>query len=181
MSFASIPACFEFQVQRYPQHVALKTSQGTLTYTGLNTLANRVSWALLNQYGAAPEPVALLLEQVPLFIAAMLGVLKAGKFYLPLEPAHPLARTRYVLEDAQARLIITDTAHLALASTLSQDRCRVLNLDLLDAQVPVTNPGVSLTADALATLLYTSGSTGAPKGVFRDHCHELHEVQGWTA
>ena len=77
------------------------------------------------------KPIAILLEQGPQIIAAMLGVLKAGHFYVPLDPAYPLPRLTYMLEDSQAVLLITNNQHLHLAHELAPSGSHVLNIDQL--------------------------------------------------
>src|SRR5262245_23342123 len=88
----SIPDRFEQQVARNPERQAVKNGNQVLTYVGLNQIANRVARAILAQGGACTEPIALLFRTGASAIAALLGVLKAGKFYVPLDPTYPPAR-----------------------------------------------------------------------------------------
>src|SRR5918998_2590709 len=99
----SIPQRFEQQVRRFPDRLAVKTRNHQLSYAALNKVANRVARALLAQRGEGAESIALLLEHDASMIAAILGVLKAGKVYVPLDPSFPYARNEYILEDSQAR------------------------------------------------------------------------------
>ena len=126
------------------------------------------------------EVVALLFEHDAPVIAAMLGVLKAGKIYLPLDPSYPPARLTALLDDAGAGLIVTDSNDLALAEELAQQAIRVLNLEELDSAITAENPSASLAPDTLAYILFTSGSTGRPKGVCHTHRNVLHRVSGDT-
>jgi amino acid adenylation domain-containing protein len=176
----SIPARFEQQVRRYPDRLAVKTRTQTLTYDALNRLANRVAHAILALRGAGEEPVALLCAQGALAIAALLGVLKARKFYVPLDPSHPQARLRSILEESQAGLIVTTEAQRSLADALAPAGCVVLNLDTLEARLPSANPCLPLSPDALAYILYTSGSSGQPKGVITNHRNVLHDIMRQT-
>src|SRR3989337_270563 len=105
----SIPDRFEQQVAKYPNRIAVKTRNHTLTYDALNKGANRVARAILAQRGDGNEPIALLLENDASMIAGILGVLKAGKIYVPLDPSLPSARLAYILEDSQAALVLTNT------------------------------------------------------------------------
>ncbi|MCH8282861.1 MAG: AMP-binding protein, partial [Chloroflexi bacterium] len=82
----SIPDRFEKQVGKYPERLAVKSKDDELTYAALNAAANRVAWAILSEHGESQEPVALLLDQGVPAIVAILGVLKAGKTYVPLDP-----------------------------------------------------------------------------------------------
>src|ERR687883_48442 len=93
----SIPQRFEQQVSRCPDRLAVKTKSHQLTYAALNKVANRVARALLARRGEGAESIALLLEHNALMIAAILGVLKAGKVYVPLDPSFPYARNAYIL------------------------------------------------------------------------------------
>jgi non-ribosomal peptide synthetase component F len=114
----SIPDRFEGQVSQCPHRVAIKTRRHELTYEALNKAANRIARAILAQRGGGEEPIALLLESDAPMIAAILGVLKAGKIYVPLDPSLPRARTTYILNDSQTGLVVTDSAHLSLAKEL---------------------------------------------------------------
>ncbi|HSF30754.1 MAG TPA: non-ribosomal peptide synthetase [Candidatus Tectomicrobia bacterium] len=172
----SIPSRFERQVSRYPQRLAVIADHTSLTYTALDRAANRVAQAILTRTGAAPGPVGLLLGHDTPVLAAMLGVLKAGKICVPLDPQAPQERLRYILTDSQAALLVTDEMHDAVASALALPGCAVSCLEELMARGADETPGVPLAADDLAYLLYTSGSTGRPKGVAKSHRTVLHEV-----
>src|SRR5688572_1443844 len=87
----SIPDRFEQQVANYPDRVAVIGKTVTFTYEALNKLANRLARAILNQCGQGVEPIAFLFEQGAPVIAAILGVLKAGKICVPLDPSYPRA------------------------------------------------------------------------------------------
>jgi non-ribosomal peptide synthetase component F len=131
----SIPERFEQQVRRYPRHISVKTTTGALTYAALNRAANRVAHTVLARRGEGQEPIALLLPQGVTLVAALLGVLKAGKIYVPLDAAFPPARTAVALEDAGAKLIVTNRELLTRARALAADRAEVLDLDEVDPDV----------------------------------------------
>jgi amino acid adenylation domain-containing protein len=173
----SIPNRFEQQVACHPERLAVKSRHQTLTYAALNQMANRVARAIQARCGVGEEPIGLLFEQGAPVIAALLGVLKAGKFYVPLDPSYPPARLTHMLEDSQPRLIVTHTQHLSLAETLARHGPQVLNIDGIDAGLSDENLGLSLSPDTLAYLLYTSGSTGTPKGVLQNHRNVLHMIK----
>src|SRR6266850_4449217 len=129
----SIPERFDRQVRKFPDRIAVKTRTKKLTYTELNRLANRVAQAILATQGVGQEPVALLLENDAAMIASFLGVLKAGKIYMPLDPAHPLPRLQYMLEDSGSELIISNGRNAALAREVSDRKVRVINIDGIEA------------------------------------------------
>ena len=175
-----VPERFEKMVRMYPNRLAVKDKKIAFTYNELNNAANCIAQAILKQRGATSEPVALLMEQGAQVIAAILGVLKAGKFYVPLDPSFPMARTTYMLEDTQAPLIVTNTSHLSMALELTRARATVINVDDLGQSLAPEDPCLPIFPDAIAYVLYTSGSTGQPKGVTENHRNLLHEVMRLT-
>ena len=147
----------------------------TLTYQELNHAANRVAHAILAQRGETQEPIALLMEHDSPLIAAIVGVLKAGKICVVLDPSFPKARSAFLIEDSQAGLLITDSKNLSLAKEYAQDRCQIVNIDELNSGFSIDDPGLSIGPDHFAFLIYTSGSTGQPKGVIQNHRNLLHD------
>ena len=113
-------------------------------------------------------------------VASILGVLKAGKFYVPLDPSYPQARTTYMLEDSDAHLIVTNTQNLSLAKELAQNGRQVMNFDELDLSLSTENLELCVSPDNLAYMIYTSGSTGQPKGVVQTHRNVLHDIMNYT-
>ena len=176
----SIPERFEKVVLRYPDRVAVESAKHQLTYDALNRVANRIAHAILAGRSPGVEQVALLLETDAPVIAAILGVLKTGKIYVPLDSSLPRARLAYILENSRAALLITNSKNLSFALELSQDRVPIINLDALDPSLPTDNPAVSLSPDTTAWILYTSGSTGQPKGVVQSHRNGLHFVRTYA-
>ena len=176
----SIPNRFEQQVAKYPNRLAVKTRHHELTYDELNKATNHVAQVILDRYGEGPEPVALLLEKGSSLIVGILGILKAGKIYLPLNPLFPEARISSILEDSQARLVVTNNKNFSLACGVVQHAAPLLNLDNLDFNCSTASPGLSISPDAFAYIMYTSGSTGQPKGVVENHRNVLHRVGQYT-
>ena len=176
----SIPQRFEKIARKYPDRVAVQSDDHEFSYEKLNRIANRVARTLLARCDKKEEPIALLLETDAPLIAAILGVLKAGKIYVPLDSSLPQARIAYILNDAQAALLITNTQNLSLARGLAQNNMPLINLDELDRSLSTENPGISISPDTLTWILYTSGSTGRPKGVVQNHRNVLHFAKTYT-
>ena len=176
----SLPARFEAVVDRSPNQLAVKSRCHEFTYSSLDRAANRVAWALLVHSNTLGERVALVLEQGAPLIAAILGTLKSGKIYVPLDPAHPLPRLRQILEDAAVACLVTDSANWPLACDLAGAGVHVLNVELLEGTVAENRPGIPIMPDHLASILYTSGSTGTPKGVIQNHRNLLFAARTHT-
>jgi len=176
----SIPERFEAQAQTSPGRLAVQTRHRALSYLELDRMANRIAHAVLRGGGHGVGPVALLFEHDAEVIAAMLGALKAGKPYVPLDPTYPAARLAYILEDSQAALVLTNARNRRAAEDLSRGVVPVVSVDALGPDLSLERPGVAPSPDGPAFILYTSGSTGRPKGVPQTHRNVLHDVMHYT-
>lgn len=176
----SIQSRFEQIVAKYPDQLAVKTRNHALTYDALNRMANRMARAVLAHRGDGNEPIVLLLENDAPLAAAILGALKAGKIYVPLDPSHPHARISYIRDDTRTKLILTDNKNVSTARELVQGGCELLNIEELDSNFSPENPGLNVSPDSLAYIRYTSGSTGQPKGVMEKHRNLLHVIMRQT-
>ena len=176
----SIPARFAQQVRRFPHHVAVQTRTAQITYDELDRFSNRITHVVCEKCGAKTAPTALLFEPGPSMVAAILGVLKSGRFFLPLDPASPPARTAAILEGSLVTHMLTDAKHRATAAYLGHSASLVIDVDDLDPRV-VDSPCDQLAqAESLACVLYTSGSAGEPKGVLHTHRNFLHSIREHT-
>jgi amino acid adenylation domain-containing protein len=159
---------FEAQAARTPDATAAIDEDRVLTYHELNVWANQVAHHL-RQLGVGTEaPVGVCLDRSFELLAALLGVLKAGAAYVPLDPSYPAARLSFMLDDCQATVLLTRSAlHSALPSTSAM----IVDLDQSEAIARQSgeNPSVVIDAESLAYVIYTSGSTGQPKGVLGRH------------
>ncbi|MBC7945339.1 MAG: non-ribosomal peptide synthetase [Burkholderiales bacterium] len=179
----SIARRFERQAERYADHLAIKTPHLHIRYRDLNRVANRIAHALLAR-GQGSAPIAVLLEHGAPVIAAIIGALKAGKTYVPLDASFPAERNRHILQNSGASLMLassgTTAAATLLAANVGEPGCSVLNIDQLAADLPEHNPALALSPDSPAYIIYTSGSTGQPKGVVQNHRNVLNDVRQYT-
>ena len=175
----SVPERFEKQVAKFPNHLAVKTRLHYLTYTALNRSANLLARAIRQQSGN-DNAVALLLEHDAPAIVAMIGALKGGTIFVPLDPSLPHSRIKYILNDSGANLIITNSQSLALAQDLLDSSCSLIDMDRLDTSLATDDLGIPISPDSISYILYTSGSTGRPKGVLHTHRNELHNIMHHT-
>ena len=182
---------FADTVSKYGDRTALVNGQENITYGELDSRANQVAHFLKKQGVGSDKKVVICLERSPELILAMLGVVKAGGVYVPVDPAYPTDRIEYTVSDCQGQLILTTTA---LSSLLPQSVPRVLmdGEDGFDLE-PTTPPmeGNS-TPNQGAYVIYTSGSTGKPKGVLvsqhnvtrlfksTEHWYGFNQNDTWT-
>jgi len=159
----SIPARFEQQVRLYPERVAVKMRDHALTYAALNRTANRIARAILTERGQGEEAIALVLEPDSHIVPAILGVLKAGKIYVSIDPSLPAARSLSLLDDAQVGLVVTSDAHVASARALVQQGRTLLNVDALDPDLSAENLALALAPDTLASIYYAASSTSGAR------------------
>ena len=176
----SIPARFADQVARHGARLAVRGPQATLTYEELDWASNRIADAVLAVLGGGPHRVALLLAQGTALVAAILGVLKAGKAYVPLDPSQPRSRLDTVLGHARPGLCLVDGEHAGLATAVAGLGIRSIQIEPVAGPRPALPPGVPVESDAAACIYYTSGSTGEPKGVLDTHRNVLHNVMRYT-
>ncbi len=164
---ACVHELFEKQVEQTPQSIAVAYGDRLLTYRELNEQSNQLAHHL-RCLGVRPEVlVGICVERSVEMIVAVLGVLKAGGAYLPLDPAYPRERLAYMMNDAQVSVLLTQES---LKSRIAKESVNVVYLNGNEwSDQSTENLKGEATAQNLAYMIYTSGSTGMPKGVLVPH------------
>ncbi|WP_407416359.1 amino acid adenylation domain-containing protein [Methanobrevibacter sp.] len=157
---------FEKQVSENPDNIALVASDVILTYKQLDQKANIIANALINRGVEPKNNVLVMLSRDSNLIASILGILKAGCAFIPIDPEYPDERISYIFENSQADYIISDRSGK-----------NFLDINELLEEENTQNPDVNVEADDLAYMIYTSGSTGNPKGVMISHENICNQVQ----
>jgi amino acid adenylation domain-containing protein len=174
---ASIPRLFEEQAARTPEAVAVVCNGREVTYAELNGRANQLAH-YLRDCGVRPEvTVGLCVERSVEMIYALLGILKAGGTYLPLDAQYPLERLSFMLQDAGVSLLLTQQSR---RESLPETSARIINLDSDGHTLwryGTHDLEVDVQPDNLAYIMYTSGSTGTPKGVSVTHRNVVRLVK----
>jgi amino acid adenylation domain-containing protein len=166
---------FRAQVRKKPEAWAVLSAGTRLIYRELDELSNGIAH-LLREQGMGPEKrVALLVERAEWLVPALLGILKAGAAYLPLDERFPAERLRYLLEDSRAGLVL---ASRKLAGLLPHLTIPVRVLEEMNINRSPEAPAVPVFPENLAYIIYTSGSTGQPKGVEVTH-RSLSALLAW--
>jgi amino acid adenylation domain-containing protein len=170
---STVHAVFEEQAAATPDADAILFADRRHSYAWLNRRANRLAHHLIRRGVRRGDLVGLCVRRCPELLVGLLGILKAGAAYVPLDPAYPDERLAFLLDDTAAPLVL---AHGPTADRLrfarNVNHARVLCLDASAAQLdaePDHNPAAGATADDLVYVMYTSGSTGTPKGVLVGH------------
>ncbi|HEX8906342.1 MAG TPA: amino acid adenylation domain-containing protein, partial [Longimicrobiaceae bacterium] len=177
---APVHRLVEARADAAPDAPAVSGDGFRLSYGELDRAASRVAHALLARGVRRGEAVAVCMERSPELVAALLGVLKAGAAYLPVDPAYPAERIAFMLRDAGAPVLVTQTA---LAERMAGFEVPVLAVDARAALAEPSSdarPAVAVDPSDLAYVIYTSGSTGRPKGVMVEH-RALANLCGWHA
>jgi amino acid adenylation domain-containing protein len=172
----SIGSRFEQIVDRDPLRIAVKVNGEAITYGTLNKMANRIAHGLRSSSGMSNEPVALLVKHDVGTIAAILGIIKAGKIYVPLDISFSSAWVKFILQDTRSKIVLAGHDGLGLAKSWLNAAHILIDFESLDAGWSEASPENMVAPDTLAQILYTSGTTAHPKGVVDNHRNMLHYV-----
>ena len=150
---------FEAQVNANPDKVAVVACDKTLTYSQLNEEANAIAHSLITMGIGKGDIVGLMLPRKSYLLSALLGILKSGAAYLPIDSELPAERIEYMCQDTNAALVIS-----------------LDNIDTLLYSSDISNPNIKIPNDSLCYCIYTSGSTGLPKGVMAKHRNVVNYI-----
>ena len=164
----SIATLFEHQVALYPDRIAVESNESSLTYAQLNAQADRLARYLRRKDIGLDQIVGIAVDRSEAMIVGLLGILKAGAAYLPLDPAYPRPRLDYIIQDARIRVVITQEKYREVFRAMAVE---VVIIDgpwtgyVAEGAHAENSLDLDNTDNSLAYVLYTSGSTGQPKGV----------------
>jgi amino acid adenylation domain-containing protein/non-ribosomal peptide synthase protein (TIGR01720 family) len=165
---------FEEMAIKYPSEIALRYKNTKYTYRQLDTESNQIAHYLIKHGVKLEQLVGLFIPRTPELMSSMLGILKAGAAYVPLDPALPAERVRLIIEDAEMLVLLTHSSLLdqLIKQGVDLEGVKVICLDFdmpRIRQQSEETPHVEVTSQNLAYVIYTSGSTGKPKGAMIEH------------
>ncbi|MEM7087896.1 MAG: amino acid adenylation domain-containing protein, partial [Bacteroidota bacterium] len=160
---------FRTQVQKTPQATAIKFKDESLSYKQLDVLSNQLGHCLLDDYGVKKgDLIGIQLDRSHWFVVAILGILKSGGAYVPMDPEYPVQRKEHMIKDAGIELLLSDTSYM-FDMDYYQGTLLALDVEFTPEDYSAEAAGVLVTPTDLAYVIYTSGSTGTPKGVLIAH------------
>ena len=178
MSFMFIYQLFEKRVKELAEEVAVSCVDRELTYNELNRISNKIGWCLISKGVKTEDRIGIVMERSVEMIAAIIGVLKAGGCYVPVEPNCPEERLKFILEDAKVGIVLTQKS---LVNKFISYNGKIITSDnYLSSVEKDHNLSTMMYADNLAYIIYTSGSTGTPKGVMGTHENLIQSLMSRT-
>ena len=180
---SQIVKCFETQVERNKKKIAVKSINKELSYEDLNNYADVLACSILNGRLSPNRRIGLLFEHDVDMIIGILGILKAEKTYISLDPGYPEERLAYIIKDSEIELLVTNNKNSSYAQKLTggnDSKIAIINLDNIDRGKPIKNLDVDISPEQYAYIMYTSGSTGKPKGVIQSHRNVVHFIEAYS-
>lgn len=171
---------FREQAARFAADRAVKDGTADWTYADLDRQSNRIANRLIADFGDGLVPVAVASLQGAGAVAAILGTIKAGKIYVPLDFSEPDKAISAKLENASVQGILADAVHVGRAQEFAGPNCPVVGIGRAMAGDDASDPAIPRNPNDPVYIFYTSGSTGTPKGVFDSHRNVLHNILRYT-
>jgi len=168
----TIPEVFYQAANQFADRIALSFNGGMMTYRQLNEQSNQIAHLLIANGLQKGDYVAIVMERSKETVVALLGVLKAGGIYVPIDPSYPKERCHFLLNDTGASFIFTKDEYTQLINELMHNDSlsrTVFPMNQMERSFPIENIHIDLHPTDLAYIIYTSGSTGQPKGVMLKH------------
>ena len=172
----SLVEAFERVVVDRPARIAVDSGRHRLSYRELSEQANRLVLCLLETSRSSQKPVAILMDHDAPVVAALVGVLKAGRVAVVLSSSDPAARLVALLQDAGPSAIVVDANNAQLAADIAPADCEVMPFEPVAAEGAAGCPSIRIDPGQTAALVYTSGATGSPKAVMQTHRQILRNI-----
>jgi len=174
----SLPERFDFIADTFADKIAIREGNNDLTYRSLQEKANVIANQILS-LGSDQKQIVLFLSFGIDQLVSLMGIIKSGCAYVPVDTSWPAHRIEFSITDSSAAAVITDNVNMGQVKALSADR-QIINIDEIDFKQNTHQPEKYPVADDNIHILYTSGSTGEPKGVYTSHRNQMHFVKRFS-